>query len=156
MSWITDIFDQDDIDEALETDEDVLAAKLALAAEACEYWQSIAPIEADPRPDDRPAGTYRDSIHVEQHGNRVLVVTNDVIAHMIEFGTVNMHEFACRARTEAYINGTNFTSTQFDRLKPGAISAKTKRTVKANNAAKVAKASTRSRNAGGQFTKGAG
>jgi hypothetical protein len=81
--------------------------KIALANAACEYWKSIYPVEHDDRAHPpRPPGTGRDSIHVvvRHGGDSVAVVCDDPIGHIIEWGSVNSPEFACRARTEEYFN----------------------------------------------------
>jgi hypothetical protein len=99
------IFDQRDIDEALASDPDVIKQKLELADRAAEYWKSIYPVEQDQRATPpRPPGTGRDSIAVVRHGKNVSVVCSDPIAHIIEYGSVQVHEFGCRARTQDYFN----------------------------------------------------
>lgn len=102
---LSDFIDQRDIDEALRSDPDVVAQKLELAGKAAEYWKSIYPVEHDDRQTPpRPPGTGRDSIHVEKHGDNVSVVCSDPIAHILEYGTAQVPEYACRVRTEDHFN----------------------------------------------------
>ena len=106
MAGLDDFIDQNEIDEALKHDADVLADKLDLANRAADFWRSVAPVEADDHP-ERPPGTYRDSIQVEQDGDVVAVVATDELANIIEYGSARSPEFACRARTEAHFNSEN-------------------------------------------------
>lgn len=85
-----------DIYRAISSDEQVIAAKLALANQAAEYAKSIAPVET---------GTYRDSIHVRQGGTTVWVGFEDPKSHLVEYGSVDTPEFAVRAKTEEKFNG---------------------------------------------------
>jgi hypothetical protein len=94
MASLEDFFDANDIAEWLHGDE-VKQAKIALATEAVAYWQDIAPVES---------GEYRDSIHVAEYGDEVYAQADDPKAGIIEYGTEDTPEFACRARTEAYFN----------------------------------------------------
>jgi|SRR6185312_15108618 len=88
------------IDE--DTRQDITEAELALAEQAAEFWRSIAPVgDAD----DPHSGQYRDSIHVQQQGSKVYVVTEDSIANLIEYGSAHNPEYACRARTENQFQG---------------------------------------------------
>lgn len=92
-----------DIDEAsmkeilyaVNGDDAVIAAKLALAQQAAEYAKSIAPVET---------GTYRDSIHVRQGGATVWVGFEDPKSHLVEYGTNTSPELAVRAKTEERFN----------------------------------------------------
>jgi hypothetical protein len=103
---LSDFIDQRDIDQALKSDPDVVQQKLALAGKAAEYWKSIYPVEHDGRATPpRPPGTGRDSIHVVKRGDNVSVRCEDPIAHIIEYGTAQVSEYACRVRTEAHFNG---------------------------------------------------
>lgn len=102
---VIDELDTATVGDALkDNDADIIAAKLELAEAAAEYWRSIAPV-GDPAVDPH-SGAYRDSIHVEQDGDKVYVVASDNKAHWIEWGTETMDEFACRARTENHFNAT--------------------------------------------------
>lgn len=83
-----------DIYRAINSDPEVVAAKLELANKAAEYAKSIAPVET---------GTYRDSIHVRQGGTTVWVGFEDPKAHLVEWGSVDTPEFAIRAKTEEHI-----------------------------------------------------
>ena len=78
-----------------ELEAEILAAKLELAEEVADYWRSISPEDE---------GTYKDSIEVVQDGDNVAVVAQDEKANIIEYGSVDTPEFACRARTEEYFN----------------------------------------------------
>jgi hypothetical protein len=82
---------RDEIEAVMRSDE-VLQAKIELAELAAEYWRSIAPVRT---------GKYRDSIHVEVHGDDVSVRAADDAASYIEYGTSDTAEFACRAQTSA-------------------------------------------------------
>lgn len=93
---------KDDLANDLDSDPAIIAAKLELAEEAAEYWRSIAPV-GDPAVDPH-SGAYRDSIHVEQKGDKVYVVASDPKAHWIEYGTEHMPEYAPRQRTETQFN----------------------------------------------------
>lgn len=83
------------IDALLGDDPELVAAELALAQEAAEYAQSIAPEDT---------GAYRDSIVVEQSGDTVYVAFNDPAAHIIEWGSEDTPEYGIRARTEEHFN----------------------------------------------------
>lgn len=72
--------------------EEVLKAKIALANKAKTYWRRIAP---------RDSGEYRDSIKVTVKGNDVSVGSDDPKANIIEYGSEDTPEFACRAQTQA-------------------------------------------------------
>lgn len=89
-----DLFDPDELAAALK-DAAVLEAKLDLAERAADYWKSIAPEDT---------GEYQESIHVVHEGDTVAVVCDSPIAHIIEYGSIDTPEFACRARTEAHFN----------------------------------------------------
>lgn len=80
-------------------DPEVRAAKIKLAGEIAEYWKGIAPV-GDPAKDPH-SGQYRDSIHVHE-GKGIAVIADAPNAWFVEYGTNNIHESACRARTEAY------------------------------------------------------
>jgi hypothetical protein len=56
-------------------------------------WQSFSPVDT---------GKYKASIHVERHGDTVLVGSDDPIANLIEYGSEHNPEYAPRAKTEAY------------------------------------------------------
>lgn len=102
---LNELIDQKEIDEALESDPDVVKAKIELATKAVEYWKSIYPVEHDQRTTPpRPPGTGRDSIHVVVTPRAVAAVNDDEIAHILEYGSVNVHEYATRARTEDHFN----------------------------------------------------
>jgi hypothetical protein len=79
--------------------EEVLKARIALANKARIYWRRIAPV-GDPAIDPN-SGTYRNSIKVTVDGNDVSVGSDDPKANIIEFGTEDTPEFACRAQTQA-------------------------------------------------------
>lgn len=92
VDTILDVFDGTD---RAELEAEILAAKLELAEEAADYWRSIAPEDT---------GEYKDSIEVVQDGNEVSVVAQDPKSNIIEYGSVDTPEFACRARTEEHFN----------------------------------------------------
>ncbi len=77
---------------------EVRQAKEQLAEEIAEYWRSIAPV-GDPAK-DKHSGQYRDSIQVHK-GKGVAVMATAPNAWFVEYGTNGIHEFACRAQTEA-------------------------------------------------------
>lgn len=91
---MSELFESDELAHFLESDE-VVAATMEVAQRAAEYWRSIAPEDS---------GEYKDSIHAARYGNEVYVQADDPKAYLIEYGTVDTPEFACRARTEAYFN----------------------------------------------------
>ena len=95
----------DDIDAIIAELKDnpaVVAALEWVAQEGAAYWQSIAPV-GDPDLDWN-AGDYVSSIEVEADGSDVYVIAQDPAANIIEYGNATTPEFACRARTEAYMN----------------------------------------------------
>jgi hypothetical protein len=101
-----EMFDEKEVSDALSYDPDVVKGMVEVAKEARDYWKSIYPVEHDDRATPpRPPGTGRDSIHVVRRRRYVAVKCDDPIAHIIEYGSDQVPEFACRARTEEYING---------------------------------------------------
>lgn len=82
----------------LNADPEVKAEKVKVANEAAEFWKGIAPV-GDPVK-DKHSGQYRDSIHVHE-GKGVAVIADAPNAWFVEYGTNNIGEHACRARTEA-------------------------------------------------------
>lgn len=87
-----------DFDAEMESDE-VLNGKVVLAEKAANYWRRIAPV-GDPATD--PHSTeYLRSIHVNVDGFDVSVGSDDPEANLIEFGSINNPEYACRAQTQA-------------------------------------------------------
>jgi hypothetical protein len=96
---------QDDIDAAMEDDN--LDGELNdLANEVCDYWQSIAPVGKKADGDENP-GQYRDSIHVERHGEGFHVLSDDFKAYWIEFGTSHMPEYAPAQKTAEHFGGAS-------------------------------------------------
>lgn len=99
------MFDEQEVSDALTYDPDVVKGMVEFAGEARDYWKSIYPVEQDNRASPpRPPGTGRDSIHVVRRRRRVAVVCEDPIAHILEYGSVNVPEYAARARTEEHFN----------------------------------------------------
>jgi hypothetical protein len=106
-SDVTRFLDMCDVSKrqaALELNEDpeVQAALLKFAEkEIVPYWKEIAPV-GDPAKDAH-SGQYRDSIHAVQgpHGG-VAVIADAPNAWFVEYGTNNIHESACRLRTEQH------------------------------------------------------
>jgi hypothetical protein len=101
-----DFFDMCDISKRqanleLNADPEVREAKIKVANEAADYWKSIAPV-GDPAK-DKHSGQYRDSIHVHE-GKGIAVIADAPNAWFVEYGTNNIGEHACRARTEAVFN----------------------------------------------------
>jgi hypothetical protein len=94
---------QDDIDEAM-ADDNVDGELNDLANEVRDYWQSIAPVGKKADGDENP-GQYRDSIHVERHGEGFHVLTEDFKAYWIEFGTSHMPEYAPAQKTAEQFGG---------------------------------------------------
>jgi hypothetical protein len=103
MAELSDFIEDKDINDCLAEDPEVIAAKIELAELATEYWKSIVPVD-DSRYPPRPPGTDREDISVFHRGHTVAVVNDDPIAHIIEYGSVQVPESACRARTEEYFN----------------------------------------------------
>jgi hypothetical protein len=100
-----DMFDEKELEDALSYDPDVIKGEVELANQACDYWKSIYPVEHDERANPpRPPGTGRDSIHVIRRRRYVAVRAEDPIAHILEYGSVQVPEYATRARTEEYFN----------------------------------------------------
>ena len=95
MAKLTDLIPQADIDAAMEDDDEVVAYKLFVAAQARDYAKSIAPVNE---------GEYRDGIRIGRKGTKgVMVEFSDWKSHFIEFGTGDpapTPEYAVRARTE--------------------------------------------------------
>jgi len=100
-----DFFDMCDISEReanieLNKDPEVRKEKLKVAEEAAEFWRSIAPV-GDPKKDPH-SGQYKDSIKViEGKRGGIAVGAMAPNAWFVEYGTNNIGEKACRARTEA-------------------------------------------------------
>lgn len=84
----------------LNADPEVKKAKLKVAKEAQAYWKSIAPV-GDPKVDPA-SGQYKEGIIVVTKKN-VLVMATSANAWFVEMGVNGIHESACRARTQAYI-----------------------------------------------------
>lgn len=97
MAKLSDFIPQSEIDDYLETSDDVLQAKLELANEVVEYAKSISPVDS---------GTYRDGIKARRYGRTgVGVVWTDPKSNLIEYGSEHNPEYAVRARTEAHFGG---------------------------------------------------
>lgn len=91
-----------ELERALNSPE-VKAAKVKLAEEAAAYWRSISPVGTPAESDDHP-GQYLASIEVKVT-DKVKVGTDDPIAHLIEYGTVDTPEFALRIKTQEAFGG---------------------------------------------------
>lgn len=87
-----------DFDAEMNSDE-VLNGKIKLAEKAAAYWRRIAPI-GDPATDPHSTEYVR-SIHVTVDGFNVDVGSDDEKANLIEYGSVNNPEYACRAQVQA-------------------------------------------------------
>ncbi len=91
MAKLTDFIDPDVIAEYLETSEDILAGKMALAQEVVDYAQSIAPVDS---------GDYRDGIRVRRYGKSgVGIEFSDDASSFVEYGTEDTPEFAVMRRS---------------------------------------------------------
>lgn len=100
---MADFFDMCDIsvkqaNRELNEDPEVIAAREKLADEAAEHWRSIAPV-GDPAKDPH-SGMYKEGITVHK-GKGTAVMATAPNSWFVEYGTNGIHEFACRARTEA-------------------------------------------------------
>ena len=81
------------------------------ADEVRDYGRSIAPVYAGPPHKNVVPGAFRDSIVVEERPDHdglpaARVVSHSRIAHILEFGTVTMHEFGTFANMAAHFGGT--------------------------------------------------
>src|ERR1700758_874041 len=81
------------------------------ADEVADYARSIAPVYHGPFHEGVVSGEFRDSIQVEDAPDHdgmpaVQVSSYSPIAHLLEFGTVKMHEFGTFANTAAHFGGT--------------------------------------------------
>ena len=86
MAKLTDFIDPDVIAEYLETSEDILAGKMALAQEVVDYAQSIAPVDS---------GDYKAGIRVRRYGKSgVGIEFSDPASSFVEYGTEHSPEFA--------------------------------------------------------------
>ena len=86
MAKLTDFIDPDVIAEYLETSEDILAGKMALAQEVVDYAQSIAPVDS---------GDYKAGIRVRRYGKSgVGIEFSDDASAFVEYGTEDTPEFA--------------------------------------------------------------
>ena len=86
MAKLTDFIDPDVIAEYLETSEDILAGKMALAQEVVDYAQSIAPVDS---------GDYKAGIRVRRYGKSgVGIEFSDDASSFVEYGTAKTPEFA--------------------------------------------------------------
>ena len=86
MAKLTDFIDPDVIAEYLETSEDILAGKMALAQEVVAYAQSIAPVDS---------GDYKAGIRVRRYGKSgVGIEFSDDASSFVEYGTEDTPEFA--------------------------------------------------------------
>ncbi len=86
MAKLTDFIDPDVIAEYLETSEDILAGKMALAQEVVDYAQSIAPVDS---------GDYKAGIRVRRYGKSgVGIEFSDPASSFVEYGTEDTPEFA--------------------------------------------------------------
>jgi hypothetical protein len=94
---------QADIDHAM-ADDEVDGELNDLANEVRDYWRSIAPVGEAADGDENP-GQYRDSIHVERHGDGFHVLSEDFKAYWIEFGTSHMPEYAPAQKTAEHFGG---------------------------------------------------
>jgi hypothetical protein len=89
-----------------------------------EYARTIAPVyHGGSRPDLQP-GKFRDSIHYEdQHDINAMpagmVISRSRIAHLLEFGTIHMHEIGTFAATAAAFGGTGPDSVDETGEAPG-------------------------------------
>lgn len=88
-----------DIELWLEESEEVFQGKIDLAEKAAEYGRQISPV-GDPATDPH-SGRYRASIKVTVEGHDVFVGSDDLIANIIEYGTVDTPEFAVFAQVQA-------------------------------------------------------
>jgi hypothetical protein len=95
---------QDDVDAAM-ADDDVDGELNDLANEVRDYWRSIAPVGRAEDGDENP-GQYRDSIHVERHGDGFHVLSEDFKAYWIEFGAKHMPEYAPAQKTAEHFGGS--------------------------------------------------
>jgi len=100
-----EMFDEKEVNDALTYDPEVIKGEMELAKKARDYWKSIYPVEHDDRatPPRKP-GTGRDSIHTFRRRRKVGVRCDDPIGHILEYGSDQVPEFACRAKTEEYFN----------------------------------------------------
>lgn len=86
MAKLSDFIDPDVIAEYLETSEDILAGKMALAQEVVDYAQSIAPVDS---------GDYKAGIRVRRYGKSgVGIEFSDDASSFVEYGTEDTPEFA--------------------------------------------------------------
>jgi len=86
MAKLTDFIDPDVIAEYLETSEDILAGKMALAQEVVDYAQSIAPVDS---------GDYKAGIRVRRYGKSgVGIEFSDDASSFVEYGTSDTPEWA--------------------------------------------------------------
>jgi len=91
MAKLTDFIDPDVIAEYLETSEDILAGKMALAQEVVDYAQSIAPVDS---------GDYKAGIRVRRYGKSgVGIEFSDDASSFVEYGTAKTPEFAVMRRS---------------------------------------------------------
>lgn len=98
MDEFIELVGQDEINDWLKSDE-CRDGKIALAEDARDYWKSISPVGGE---DDPHAGEYRDDVKVIVDDDDVSVGTDLDYDHIIEYGSVDTAEFACRARVEEH------------------------------------------------------
>lgn len=91
-----DVFDRDEVNDFLESDEDIADGKFELAQEAADFARSIAPVDT---------AEYRDEIAAKRDGAGVYVEFGSEISNLVEYGTEDTPEFAVRHRMEAKFGG---------------------------------------------------
>lgn len=98
MAKLSDIIPQSEIDDYLESSDDVLDGKLELANEVVEYAQSISPVDS---------GDYREGIKARRYGRTgVGVVWTDDKSELLEYGSIHNRPFAVMRKTvEHFSNG---------------------------------------------------
>lgn len=92
----------EDLRAILDADPRVIKVKRQVAEQAVEYWKGIVPPNV-------LTGRYRDSIHVEQDGNKITVVASDQKAHWIEYGAEHTPEYAPRQKTDDHFRSLDVT-----------------------------------------------
>jgi len=114
-----------DVMAGIETTRDEIREKIREEGEkVSEYARTIAPVyHGGSRPDLQP-GRFRDSIHYEdQHDINGMpagqVISRSRIAHLLEFGTIHMHEIGTFAATAAAFGGTGPDSVDEAGQAPG-------------------------------------
>lgn len=93
MANLMDFIPKAEIDRALESDPDIVKAKMAFGDKVVDYAKSISPVDS---------GEYRDGIRKRRRGNGVSIEFTDPKSNLIEYGTEDTPEYAIRAKTEAH------------------------------------------------------